>query len=614
MFQDFDAPSAPVTGDARLRQLRDMMKQQNVTMVLVPHNDEQNNEYLPEDKERLAWLTGFTGSAGTALVTQDSAILFVDGRYTLQAAEQADPDHWTIESLIDNPPHKWLRDNASPESKLGFDPWLHTAAQVKQLKNSTKHAGCSLVELPTNPIDEIWHDQPPTPLEPTRIHPFDHAGRLTRDKLQDMQARLEENRADLCILTDPASVCWLFNIRGQDVAHTPISLSHAILRNGKEPLLFIDQRKLDMETKAFLTQVTTMHPPAELAETIEALASNAKVMLDGTISPYALNALIEAVGGSVIDAKDPVSLPRATKNEVELAGSRTAHKRDGAAMVTFLAWLDDQPPGTIDEITAAQKLEQFRRDLAGDMPLRDISFDTISGSGPNGAIVHYRVNKSTNRILQEGELYLSDSGGQYDDGTTDITRTIAIGKAGSEERRAFTLVLKGHISIALARFPKGTRGVDIDALARMALWQHGMDYAHGTGHGVGSYLAVHEGPQSISKRGLQEFLPGMIVSNEPGYYRSGAFGIRIENLVIVREEMPIDGGDQAMMGFETITLAPIDQRLIDSNLLDDDELHWLNAYHGWVNREISPLVAPDVAAWLQQATQPLSRELPAASA
>ncbi len=614
MFQNFDAPPAPVIGDNRLNQLRQLMTDNNVTMVLVPHNDEQNNEYLPADKERLAWLTGFTGSAGTALVTQDQAVLFVDGRYTLQAAEQADLNHWTIESLIDTPPHKWFQQNATSNDILGFDPWLHTNTQVKQLKTAGEQSKSGLVELASNPIDQIWHDQPPPPLEPTSIHEFSHAGRLTRDKLKDMQTKLEENQADMCILTDPASVCWLFNIRGQDVAHTPISLSHAILRNSDEPLLFIDQRKLDMETKAFLTQVASMQPPSELAETVKSLANGARVMLDGTISPFALNSLVEASGGTIIDAKDPVSLPRAAKNDVEVSGSRTAHKRDGAAMVSFLAWLDAQPAGTIDEITAARKLEQFRSDMAGNMPLRDISFDTISGSGPNGAIVHYRVNEATNRVLQTGELYLSDSGGQYDDGTTDITRTIAIGDPGTDQRRAFTLVLKGHIAIALARFPKGTRGVDIDALARMPLWQHGMDYAHGTGHGVGSYLAVHEGPQNISKRGIQEFLPGMIVSNEPGYYRSGAFGIRIENLVIVREEMPIDGGDQPMMGFETISLAPIDQRLIDPNLLSDEELHWLNAYHGWVNREVGPLVEDGVADWLRHATQPLARELPAASA
>ena len=372
-----------------------------------------------------------------------------------------------------------------------------------------------------------------------------------------------------------------------------------------------------METKAFLTQVAEMQAPSEMMDIISEVANRAKVMLDDTISPIAFNNLVTAAGGTVINAKDPVSLARATKNDVELAGSRAAHLRDGVAMTTFLAWLDAQPHGTIDEISAAQKLEQIRTNLAAanDMPLRDISFDTISGSGPNGAIVHYRVNENTNRVLQSGELYLSDSGGQYDDGTTDVTRTISIGDdPGEDERRAYTLVLRGHIAIALARFPKGTRGVDLDVLARMPPWQHGMDYAHGTGHGVGSYLSVHEGPQNISKRGLQQLLPGMIISNEPGYYRSGSFGIRIENLVIVREEMSIDGGDQPMLGFETITLAPLDQRLIDVSLMTDEELHWLNSYHGWVRRELEPLVTSDVADWLRSATRPMSRELPAASA
>ena len=310
----------------------------------------------------------------------------------------------------------------------------------------------------------------------------------------------------------------------------------------------------------------------------------------------------------------PVTILRATKNKVEIAGSKAAHLRDGAAVTSFLSWLNGQPPGSIDEITASKRLEQFRKDMAGSMPLRDISFDTISGSGPNGAIVHYRVNEASNRTLQEGELYLCDSGGQYDDGTTDITRTIAIGEPNEKERRAYTMVLKGHIAIALARFPKGTRGVDIDALARMSLWQHGMDYAHGTGHGVGSYLSVHEGPQSISRRGMQEFLPGMIISNEPGYYRAGAFGIRLENLFLVREAMEIDGGDQPMMGFETLTLAPFDLRLIDPAILTDEELHWLNAYHGWARRQIEPLVTEPVANWLANATRPINRDLPAASA
>ena len=590
------------------------MQQHGVTHLLVPHNDEQNNEYLPANKERLAWLSGFTGSAGCALVTLETAVLFVDGRYTLQAQEQADTAHWEFASLIETPPHKWIEQNTGQGDIIGYDAWLHMPAQVKLFEKSIQKTGARLEVIPSNPVDEIWSDQPPTPLEPAAIHDFKFAGRITRDKLEEIQGTITSAGADYCVLSDPSSVCWLFNIRGKDVGHTPLTLSHAIVPDSGEPYLFIDQRKLDMETRAFLTQVASLEAPSELTEVLKRISRDKTVLCDGTQTPIAFNAIIEGSGGTVIDAKDPVSLPRAVKNEVEIQGSRDAHLRDGAATTTFLAWLDDQPAGSIDEITASQKLEETRRDMAGDMPLQDISFDTISGSGPNGAIVHYRVNHDTNRTLQEGELYLVDSGGQYTDGTTDITRTVAIGEAGIEERRAFTLVLKGHIAIALARFPKGTRGVDIDILARNALWQHGMDYAHGTGHGVGSYLAVHEGPQNISKRGMQEFLSGMIVSNEPGYYRSGAFGIRIENLVLVHDERPIDGGDQAMLGFETLTLAPIDYRLIDPNMLTDDELHWLNAYHGWVRRNLSPLVSDAAANWLEKATEPLVKNLPSASA
>lgn len=614
MFQNFQAPTDPVIGDGRLQNLREHMRQNSVSIVLVPHNDEQNNEYLPKDKERLAWISGFTGSAGCAIVTLDQAILFVDGRYTLQAADQIDLDHWSVESLIDFPPHKWLSAHATAQDQLGIDPWLHTEQQVKSYRAALTNHPQSLTFLNSNPIDAIWHDRPPTPMEPTRIHDFSFAGRITKSKLQELNESLEQKDADLCVLSDPSSVCWLFNIRGGDVSHTPLTLAHSILRRDQEPILLIDERKLDMETRAFLTQVCDLRAPEQLEKTLTSLSSDKKIMLDATTSPFALQQIVEAAGGTVVNGKDPVSLPRAVKNDTEIEGSRNAHLRDGTAFVSFLKWLDDQTPGTLDEITVAKKLEQFRTDMAGDMPMRDISFDTISGAGPNGAIVHYRVTEATNRTLQDGELYLCDSGGQYSDGTTDITRTIAIGEPGEDERRAFTLVLKGHIAIALARFPKGTRGVDIDALARMPLWQNGMDYAHGTGHGVGSYLSVHEGPQNISKRGTQEFLPGMIVSNEPGYYRSGVFGIRIENLVLVREETEISGGDQPMLGFETLTLAPIDQRLIDPKLMTDDELHWLNAYHGWVRRNLEPRLDEAVAKWLARATEPLVRELPAASA
>ena len=606
MFQDFTAPKEPVIGDARLNLLRDVMKKNGCDALVVPHNDEQRNEYLPPCAERLAWLTGFTGSAGACVVTVDRAVLFVDGRYTLQAAEQVDENHIEVDSLIDNPPHKWLKEQGADKWTIGIDPWLHSSLEVKQLEKSAQKLNGSLKLLKANLVDAIWENQPDAPIGSVSIQPVKFAGRVTRDKLDEIYETMQGASADLCVLTDATSVSWLFNIRGQDVAHTPLVLAQAILIAGEDPLLFIDKRKLDMQEEAFLKQVCHLHPPSSFEEHLKKLSKRKAVLLDPALTPYAVHLSVTSGGGRIVEGKDPVALPRAVKNEAEITGSRNAHLRDGAAMATSLHWLDLQAPGEVDEITVARKLEDCRRELAGDEPLKDISFDTISGSGPNGAIVHYRVNEATNRVLQNNELYLTDSGGQYADGTTDITRTIAIGEPGEEERKAFTLVLKGHIAVALARFPKGTRGVELDPLARMALWQHGMDYAHGTGHGVGAYLAVHEGPQSISKRGMQALLPGMIVSNEPGYYKAGAFGIRIENLVLVEPPSPIDGGDQDMLGFETLTLAPIDTRLVDTQLLSADELRWLDAYHFRVNREIGPLVSKEVAAWLERATAPVA--------
>jgi len=614
MFQTFDAPSDPVTGDDRLTILRAKMAERGLDALLVPHADEYRNEYLPPCAERLAWVSGFTGSAGEALILPDRAIIFVDGRYTLQAGQQTDNSYWKVESLIDNPPHKWIAANLGEGAALGFDAALHTANEVEKLEKALSKIGGSLQATNGNLVDAIWNDRPAPPSGKVAIHDFELAGRTTTQKMADIEEAFAGHDADLCVLTDPSSICWLFNIRGADVAHTPIVLARATLRRDGEPLLYIHDAKLDIETRAFLTQVCGLHDPGDFETDLAEFASNARVMIDPDRTAYAANLIVERAGGMVVKAKDPVVIPRATKNDSEIEGSRNAHLRDGAAMATFLAWIDDQRPGSIDEISAAKKLEETRREMAGNFPLRDISFDTISGSGPNGAIVHYRVTEDTNRTLGDGELYLSDSGGQYGDGTTDITRTVVIGQPDRDQRRAFTLVLKGHIGIATARFPKGTRGMDVDVLARVALWQHGMDYAHGTGHGVGSYLSVHEGPQNISRRGIQELLPGMIVSNEPGYYRAGEFGIRIENLVLVREAAQIDGGDTPMLGFETLTLCPIDQRLIDPMMLTDDELHWLNAYHGWVRRELTPLVSDNVAEWLRRATEPMIKNLPPASA
>ncbi|MDD9909180.1 MAG: aminopeptidase P family protein [Ahrensia sp.] len=614
MFQSFEAPSNPVSGDRRLRKLRRWMRDHELDALVVSHADEQRNEYLPACAERLAWISGFTGSAGEALILHDKAILFVDGRYTLQAADQTDSAHWAIESLVETPVHVWLKRNIEQGAVVGCDPALLTSDEVSNLSKAVESRGGRLRLLAENPIDQVWEDRPAPPDGSVKIHDFEFAGRLSADKLEEMRKAMAEREADLCLLTDPASICWLFNIRGSDVAHTPLVLARAILRREGDPLLYIDPEKLDIEVRAFLTQIAELREPSVYFDDLARLSSHRRVMVDPQRSAHANALAVAEAGGTVIKAMDPAVIPRAVKNDTEIAGTRNAHLRDGSAMASFLAWLDAQEPGSVDEIAAAQTLEQFRADMAGNMPLRDISFDTISGSGPNGAIVHYRVTHDTNRTLQAGELYLTDSGGQYDDGTTDITRTVVIGEPDARQRRSFTLVFKGHIAIATARFPKGTRGVDIDSLARVALWKAGMDYGHGTGHGVGSYLSVHEGPQNISKRGMQTLLPGMILSNEPGYYRTNEFGIRIENLLLVREAMEIDGGDTPMLGFETLTLCPIDQRLIDPILLTDEELHWLNAYHGWVRRELTPLVSNDVADWLHQATEPMIRELPAASA
>lgn len=411
------------------------------------------------------------------------------------------------------------------------------------------------------------------------------------------------------VLADPSSVAWSFNIRGQDLPSTPHPLSRAIIPADGRPRLFIDKRKTGTEAEAYLTQLADLEPPSAFDDALGALAATgATIMVDPAVAPHAIAMLIEAAGGKVLNAPDPARIPRACKNAGELAGSARVHRQDGAAMVRFLAWLDTQAPESLDEIGAATRLEQVRRETgeAMQMPLKALSFDTISGSGPNAAIMHYRVNTKTNRRVKAGEMLLIDSGGQYVAGTTDITRTVAIGNVPEEQRRFFTLVLKGMIAISLLRFPEGTRGMDIDAFARIALWKSGADFAHGTGHGVGSYLSVHEGPQSISRRGAQELLPGMILSNEPGYYRDGAFGIRIENLVTVHEPRAIDGGDKPMLGFETLTLCPIDKRLILKDLLDPVEIAWLDAYHARVWSELSPLLSGDPAlAWLEAATDAL---------
>ncbi|MDP3895277.1 MAG: aminopeptidase P family protein [Mesorhizobium sp.] len=607
MFQSFDVSSDPSQGPARVARLRAYLAEKGLDGFLVPRADEHQGEYVAARSERLQWLTGFTGSAGAAIVLPDSAHVFVDGRYALQVRGQVDGATFTVENLVDTPPAKWIGENVAAGARLGFDPWLHTIGEAKALRAAAETCGAELVALDTNAVDAIWTDQPDAPLGRVEIHDLAHAGELAKDKLARMADMVHDAGADHCVLTDPSSVAWAFNIRGSDVPHTPLALGFAVLAAKGEHLLFMDKRKLPRETEAYLTQLADLRAPGMLDdELVRRARTGAKIALDPALAAERLRMLIEDNGGTVVSMPDPARLPRATKNAQELDGSRAAHRRDGAAMAKFLDWLDGQPPGTVDEIGAATALEEFRASTgeALQMPLRDLSFDTISGAGPDGAIIHYRVTTPTNRTLQDGELFLIDSGAQYRDGTTDITRTLPVGTPDAEMRRRYTLVLKGMIGISMLRFPAGTRGADIDAVARLALWKAGLDYAHGTGHGVGSYLSVHEGPQRIAKTGTEKLLAGMILSNEPGYYKEGAYGIRLENLIIVTEAEPVAGGDIAMHGFETLTLAPFDRRLIATELLTREEFDWLNAYHARVLAEIGPLLSGADRDWLERAAAP----------
>ncbi len=611
MFQTFDSAGDPSVGKPRVKLLRQWLADNGLDGFLVPRADEHQGEYVADRSARLKWLTGFSGSAGVALVLRDRAFMFVDGRYTLQVRGEVDLDIFAIESLVDNPPPSWIKDNLGKGARLGFDPWLHTINEVKALNVSAEQSGATLVPLDKNPIDIIWKDQPAPPVASVEIHPIGFAGELAKDKLVRLAAAIAKDGATHAVLTDPSSIAWAFNIRGGDVPHTPLALGFAILAADGKHQLFMDQRKFSRTVAAYLTQLADLQEPGKFAAAVVALAKGgAKIALDPVLAAEKLRMLVEDNGGTVVAAPDPARIPRATKNQAEIAGSRAAHRRDGAAVAKLLCWLERQKPGSLDEITVVTKLEETRRQTGEEtqMPLRDVSFDTISGAGPNGAIMHYRVSRATNRKLAAGELFLLDSGAQYQDGTTDITRTVPIGQPTEEMRERFTLVLKGMIGISTLRFPAGTRGSEIDAVARMALWKHGCDFAHGTGHGVGSYLAVHEGPQRIARTGTEKLLAGMMLSNEPGYYKEGSYGIRIENLILVTPAEAVEGGDIAMHSFETLTLAPIDVRLIRTDLLQREELQWLDAYHARVLAEIGPMLDGETLAWLEKATAPLPHD------
>lgn len=586
----------------RLALLRAELARRGLYGFIIPRADEHQGEYVPLRAQRLAWLTGFTGSAGFAIVLADRAAVFVDGRYTLQVRAEVDGALYEYRHLTEQPASDWIASHLPAGQALGYDPFLHIPGEVERFAAAAAKAGGQLVAIEGNPVDAVWRHQPPPPLAPVMPHELRFAGKAAEEKRHELAEALAANGIDAAVVTAPDSIAWLLNIRGGDVERTPLPLSFAILGSDASVALFIDRRKLVPGLGNHLGNAVAVQPPDAFGEALDRLgAAGKRVQVDPASAAAWVFERLRAAGAAIHRAADPCQLPKSRKNATELAGTREAHRRDGAALTRFLAWLArEAPSGQLGELAASDRLEAFRR--AGEY-FRDLSFPTISGAGSNGAIVHYRASPKSEQKLVPGSLYLVDSGAQYLDGTTDVTRTVAIGTPSDEMRDRFTRVLKGHIALATCRFPAGTTGSQLDSLARHALWQAGLDYDHGTGHGVGSYLGVHEGPQRISKLpNSQPLLPGMIVSNEPGYYKTGAYGIRIENLVVVRScELP--GAEREMLSFETLTLAPIDRNLVVPGLLSAAEIEWLNDYHAQVRSVLTPLLDPATAQWLAEATR-----------
>ena len=602
-FQTFEEAESGAALGPRLKALREELARRKLRGFVVPRADQQQNEYVAPSEERLSWLSGFTGSAGLAVVLDNEAALFVDGRYTLQAAKQVDREAWTIEPLVEPPPESWLAKHLHHGDRLGYDPWLHTPAAAERIAAACTRAGAELIAVQSNPIDTIWADRPPPPLAPISVHGSQFAGEAEADKLDSIRAEIGKLAVDALVLSDSHAVAWTFNIRGGDVAHTPLPLSYALVPKAGRPTVFIDHRKLSNATRDHLEQAADVREPDALVPELTALAqSSASIALDSATAADALSRLIKAAGGKAVPGNDPTSLLKAVKNATEIAGTRTAHRRDAVALARFLAWVDrEAPKGALTEIDTVAALETFRRESG---LLKDVSFPTIAGTGPNGAIVHYRVTRNSNRSIAPGDLLLVDSGAQYEDGTTDVTRTIAVGEPTAEMRDRFTRVLRGHIAIGRAVFPDGATGAQLDTLARQFLWQAGIDFEHGTGHGVGSYLSVHEGPARISKLGTTPLKRGMILSNEPGYYKTDSYGIRIENLELV-SATEVASAEKPMNAFETLTLAPIDRRLIEVAMLSEAERDWLNTYHARVRNEVRPHLDEADKLWLDEATAPI---------
>ncbi len=602
------AAPAPETA-GRLAALRDELARIDLQGFVIPLTDEHMSEYVGAYAQRLAWLTGFGGSAGSAVVLMGpdegkGAAIFVDGRYTLQVRDQVDGTLYDYCDLPACPPADWLADHVRPGDGIGYDPWLHTRDWVKQTAERMKAKGAELVPVAANPVDAVWEDRPAPSLAPAVPQELAYAGKAHEEKLDDIARWLAAHGDDAVVLSALDSIAWALNIRGGDVAHTPVALCYAIAKADGTIDLFIAPEKVTDALRAHLGNRVALYDRADFAQALENDYAGARVAVDPERAVAAIFDRLEQ-GGAIIDAvREPVVLAKAIKNPAEIAGHDAAQLRDSAALTRFLHWIAGEgPKGTQTELSAADRLRRFREETGC---LVDLSFDTISGAGPNGAIVHYRVEERTDRRIEPDMLYLVDSGGQYRDGTTDITRTLAIGTPTDEMRERFTLVLQGHIAIARALFPAGTRGSQLDALARRALWERGLDYAHGTGHGVGSFLSVHEGPQRIATfgGGDEPLRAGMIVSNEPGYYKTGAYGIRIENLVLV-EERAVPGAERPMLGFRTLSHVPIDRALVVVEMLSPGERAWLDAYHAETLRRVAPLVPEDVRGWLETACAPL---------
>jgi len=591
----------------RLKALREQLKAEKLDGFVVPLTDEHMSEYVGSYAQRLAWLTGFQGSAGSAVVLPEEAAIFVDGRYTLQVRQQVSATEWSYQSVPETSTTEWLKEHAPEGARIGYDPWLHTRDWVKKAKEALASRGAELVPVDRNPIDEIWKDRPEASKAHLIVQPDQYAGKSAAEKRTEIGDWLAKQHADAAVLSALDSIAWAFNIRGADVTHTPVALAYALVHADGTADLFVAGEKIGPDVRQHLGNGVRLHERGEF-ETALAELKDKTVVVDPERAVAAIFEALEKAGAKVLPMRDPTILPKALKNPAEIAGQKAAQERDGAVISRFLRWIDEEAPkGNVDELKASDHLEALRRE---NPELRDLSFDSISGAGPNGAIVHYKSSEKTNRKLETGTLYLIDSGGQYVDGTTDITRTVPIGEPTAEMRDRFTRVLKGHIAIATAVFPKGTRGSQLDSFARRPLWEAGLDYAHGTGHGVGSFLAVHEGPQRISPVGSAQsggdepLQAGMIISNEPGYYKTGEYGIRIENLVLVvpRE---IEGAEKEMLGFETLTFAPIDRRLIEVEMLEPEELVWLNCYHAHVLARIGPNLKGADLEWLQQACAPI---------